>query len=641
MRDRLDLSLLLVAHGGLLAAIVGRGSPWATASIDCVTPTLAAVALSEPAWTLGESLDTLVGGQLLAALIGLPAFALLGTGGAVGKGLAVLTSMGVVALVWAVLRPAGRGAAALGAAGVAFAPPLVVHASTIFGNWHYSQAAFDYGLALLALGLVSPQRAAAGPRVRAAWWAAFGLVAGLAVANSLGSVPFVAAVIVGLAAVGRRDVLPGIGPAGVGFAIGAAPLVGRLLGRSEDATVARLLDVRPNAGVLPGLVHPDLPWTLHMHDLAPSSWLDVVFTLESAWVVCAWAGVVAAGVWVVRGVRRGSVSRRAALGVAVPLAFVLVFVAAAVALDLRIERIAARYTNVRDHTHRVFPPLLLAMAAAAGPGWAAAWRWAATLQAPLRGAARGVVVVGGGTVPVLGAVAGLTILASAPGGGPAYRGACFDVAGYANAGALGTGAAAARCEALSTPGRRADCLAGVAWGTGFHVARIEGRGSSGGADRCSHAPPDVRDRCAGWSPGEVPGVGDEVVEACGAMPDEHRGLCAMGAGWFVAGFGRHWTDAPLRACESFPEPRDRDACWRGPGFIVADHLHATPGRVAAVLEELPRGRRAAAAWGAGYSVGRTYAGERQARALCDGLGELGDPCRAGVSQARAHTGGSP
>jgi len=635
MRDRSALTLLLVAHGGLLAAVVGRGSPWATASIDCVTPTLAAVALGEPAWSVWDGVDTVLGGQALAALAGLPLFALLGTHAWVGKALAILLSMGVVALVWSVLRPAGRGGALLGAAGVAFAPPLVLHASTIFGNWHYSQLVFDYGAAAAALHLLA--RRGAGPRPVA--WFGFGVLVGLGLANSLGSLPFlgIAVVAVGVGA-GRRHPR-GLLLAGAGLVVGAPPLWGRALGAAPagDATLTRLFDLRPNLGVLPGLVHPDLPWTLHMHDLAPRSASTAVFTAESAWVVLAWLGVGLATARVVVEARRGTLSRRALWGLGVPLAFIGAFVAACVLLDLRIERLPWRYANVRDHTHRVFPPLLVALAAASGPGWAAAWAAAERLSGRARTAARALVVGAGATLPALGAASAIAIVLQAPGGGPDYRGACFDVAGFAAVGALGPGAATERCEALSTPARRADCLAGAAWGVGYHTARVEGRTPRrGGDDPCRDTPPDLRTRCEPWGE-DGPAVADEVVTACRALDADRRDLCFLGVGWFLADLGRVWPEAPLAACDALPRPAERDACWRGPGFVAADHLHSTPVRLAAVLAELPADRAPAGARGAGYSVGRTYAADAPALAVCAALSApLSTACREGVAEARAH-----
>ena len=648
--DRLGLALLLLAHGGLLAAIVGRGSPWATASLDCVTPTLAEVVLSEPTWSLWDSVDTAVGGQALAALAALPAFALFGTSATVGKALAIALSMGVVGLVWALLRPVGRGAAGVSAAGVAFAPPLVLHASTILGNWYYAQLAFDYGAALIALALVGPGVAAWARGRRAAGWLAFGVVVGLGVVQSPGSIPFLGLSCALLAILGRRDLRWGAPAAGLGLGVALLPAAWAQMGaeRGADPTLTRLIDIRPDLGGLPGLIYPDLPWTLHAHDLAPEAALPAVFTIEAVWTACLWTGVALAAVWLVRAARRGDVPRRVWLGAAVPVAFVVIFAVACVALDLRIERLPWRHTHVREHTHRVLTPLLVALAVGAGPGWAVAWRSALRIPAPARRAARCGVALGAGLPPLLGAAASLTILATSPGGGPGYRGACFDVAGFKTAVADGVDVARTRCESLSLEGRRADCRAGVAWAVGYTSATVEGGSASSGAttspavrstDVCAHVPPDLRGRCRSWGTA-TPRIGGGAAEACAGEEGALRDLCGLGVGWFVSSLGRVPTEAPMTACDTFGTPRDAEACWRGPGFALADHLHATPVRLAGALEELPDTRRAAAARGAGYSIGRTYARAATALSLCDALGApLDAPCRGGVADARAHTGG--
>jgi hypothetical protein len=637
MRDRHLLSLLLVAHGGLLAAVVGRGSPWATASIDCVTPTLAEIALSEPAWSLWDGVDTFVGGQSLAALAGLPAFVLAGTSAGVGKALAIVLSLGIVALVWTLLRPAGKGAAALGTAGVAFAPPVVLHASTILGNWHYAQLLFDYGAAVLALLLLGPLAAAPTPR-RMAAWAGFGGVVGLGMAHSPGSVPFLGLSCLLLVLGSGRRALAGLLPAAVGFVVGGGALWWKLatsVDAARDPTLSRLFDLRPNLARLPDLVYPGLPWTLHVHDLAPPAAVSAVFTAEVSWVLSTWVGLLLAAIWAVLATRRG-MSRRAVWGVCVPLAFVATFAAVCVLLDLEIERLPWRYTNVREHTHRVIPPLLVAMAVGAGPGWAAAWGWAGRLPIGAARAVRLVIGAAAATPPVLGAAATLAILAAAPGGGPAYRGVCFDVAGFKAVGLHGAEDASERCGRLSTPAREADCLAGVAWGVGFHGARVEGAlGPRPRAEVCAHIPPDLRPRCLGWADGDVPVI--RGVD-CAHLDDDRRDLCGLGIGWFVSSLGRVWPEAPVAACDSLAEARDREACWRGPGFAAADHLHSTPDRLAATLREFPEARWAALARGSGYSIGRTYAGENTALTLCDALGsDFAAACRRGVADARRHT----
>ena len=642
MKRRGPLLLLLGVHVALLAAVIGRSSPWATASIDCLVPTLGEILLSEGGWSPWDAVDTAVGGQAVAAFAALPAYAAMGTSAGVGKVLAVLLSACLVWLTWALLRPAGEGAALLGAAGLAFAPPLVVHTAMILGNWHYEQLLFDYGAALLAISLAWPQgEPLAGPR-RVAGWALFGAVVGLGLVFSPGSAPFLALACALLAVgSGRRATLSGLAPAAVGLAVGGAPLWWRILAGpassgGQDATLSRLGRMHPDLGRLPDLVYPELPWTLHVHDLASPQAVPAIFKLEVLWVVLARAGVAIAAGWAIQAARRRDVPARVVAGVAVPILFAAAFAAACVALDLKIERLPWRYTNVREHSHRVLPPLLVAMAVGAGPGWAIAWGWAGRVGSRGgRRALRSAIAVAAGFPPRRGAGARVAMGAAAPGGG-AYRGPCFDVPGFSAVARRGPQEAEALCSRLSTAERRADCLSGVAWGIGYSTARVEGTAAPGDRDDpCSYVAPDLRDRCRPWRRGEVPVIAGEAPAACAALDGERRDLCFLGVGWFVSQLGPVWTAAPLGACESLATERDRDACWRGPGFAAADHLHPTPSRLADLIRELPPARRAAAARGAGYSVGRTWDAEAPALALCEGLGpDLEAPCALGVADAR-------
>jgi hypothetical protein len=660
------LLVLLGLHALLFAGVVLRASPWATLSLDCVAGTVAHTILGEPAWGPWNVVDGAIGGQVVAGVAALPAYALLGTGnGLVGKLAAWLVSAGLLLLVYGVAcRAAGRPAGTLAVAGVAFAPPVVFHTSLIYGNWHWTGLLFDFGAVLLALRIGWPRppgpdgdpvNPASGWRGHAAL-AALGLICGLALFNSPRSLPFVGvAALIAAIGLGPRRLLVRL-PAGLGgAALGLAPLLLRLgeqasggAGGKGDVVYGRLLQFRPQPDKLGDLFWPELPTTLHLQELLGFGGL--VDGLAVAWVACLWfgCGIAAVGV-AVAAVRRTPGRGGGTLALAAPVAFCALFAAAYVVLETRIELLPDALTDIRHHSHRLLSSLLVGMAVGAAGGWILLWRALDRIDAGgLRGGLRTLVVVLALLPAGVGLASQIAMVAQAPGPGleglTAFRGACFDVPGFFASDEMDELGLQVRCKELSTEQRRRDCRAGAAWGSGFGAVRLQATRRAYPSDRfrpdghlCERVPPDQRERCLGWGHGELPGLGPDVETVCAQLGEHERPLCFLGAGWFASQVAWGGPDWPLEACDELRSPADRDACWGGPGFQAADHLASTPDRLRALLLTTPRARQPAVAAGAGYLLGRTWASESVAASTC---AQLGDPlvqgCLRGVAAGRRH-----
>ena len=168
------LSALLAVHAVLFWAVIAAGSPWATAGVECASGAMAEGMLGSSSWSPWDLFHGALGGMFVAALAGLPLFAVFGVTALGMKILVWLCAVVVVVVAYHLLdRTEGRRAAAIGAAGLVFAPPALFHVSSVYGNWHWTQAVFDYGVTLVALELAR-RGAAAGLRS----WAAMGLVTG-------------------------------------------------------------------------------------------------------------------------------------------------------------------------------------------------------------------------------------------------------------------------------------------------------------------------------------------------------------------------------------------------------------------------------------------------------------------------------
>ncbi len=602
------LLAVLAGQAVVFAVVLGSGSPWTTASLECASGAMGEALLDgDVGWSIWDTFHGALGGMFVSAGSGAPLFLLLGGVGPIGvKLLAWVAAAGLVTLVYGMLdRHESRDAALLAAAGLAFCPPVLFHVATVFGNWHWTQLLFDYGSIFAAVELARAER-----RPRA--WGAFGLLIGLGIFNCMGSLPFLA-ISVGLLFLsvggwpgGRR-----VAAAAAGVAVGAAPFVYKLLlhrpfGLAEpaaDQTVGRLQRLSPDLTRLPDLVYPELPWSLHLHDVWPGASLGLTWRIESAWSAIVWVGVLLATAFAVRALRPGP-ERRVEVGL-VPGLFVLAFAAVYVVLDVPLRVLPIEFTNVREPGHRLLPPLIAALVIGSAVGWT---RLAERIGLkPL--------LLG---VAALPAVVGLASqVALVAGGAPdgsgvsSYRAVCFDALGHFASGSFREDieGGLAACADLGAADRERDCRRGFAWGSGFFSSRLQGTTDAG-----------------------APALAPSTLEVCDRFDADLRNDCLLGVGWYLGAANWGVGVWPLRTCDSLEAPEDQAACWRGVGFPVGDHMHPTPAKAAGLLGRLPERWRSEAAVGVGVAIGRTYSDPAHADWLCDRIGERdADECRAGVA----------
>ena len=609
------LLLLLGLHAALYALIVGAASPWATAPLECAPGAMAELMLDGSEWSVWDTFHGALGGMFASAVSGLPILAVLGVTAGTLKLLAWMAAAAVIVVVYTLLdRHESRTSALLGAAGIAFGPPALFHVQAVFGNWHWTQLFFDYGVVLLALELAR--------QPRPPWaWGLFGFATGVGIFNCIASVPFMA---VGwgmlVLAAGARGIAPKLGAAVAGAVVGGAPFLYKLLihrpfglpDTPGDQTVGRLsrLSVEPSKAF--DLVYPELPWALHIHDALPAWSGQVTWRIETAWVVVTWVGVVAAATF---GVGLWRSHRRHVPVALVPVAFALLFAGAYVVLDTKLRMLPLDFTNVREASHRMIPPLLAALAVGSGIGWARlAQRWPRAKLAFLSLGAVPALIGAGSMIALIPADVPASVASVS-----SYRATCFDALGHFAAGSFRGDPAAghAVCEGLGAPTRTAPCQRGVAWGTGFFGGRL---GSVTEADR----PADFDSGAIGFTA--------EGRAVCDALPGASRADCLLGMGWAAGASTWGVGPWPLTACDSFRDEGDRAGCWRGVGFPVGDHLHPTPSKAVGLLGRVPQDRRALVAEGMGLAIARSYGTPAMANWLCDRIGARDAPaCRRGVA----------
>jgi hypothetical protein len=583
------LAALLALHGAWTWAMFGSGSAWATTPLECQTGGMAALLRAGSPWSVADLWHGAMGAHFLVALLSVPLHAVMDPAVA-NQVLAWAGAAGLVAIVWTLLeRHLGWEAALCGAAAVAFGPPVLARAAWSLGDWHWSQMLFDFGA--LALALHARRR-----------WALLGAVTGLGLANSLGSLPYLA---LAWAVAAWRGLDRGAAVGAGLAAVLAWPawwklLVHRPFGLppTPDRTASRLSSFGFEPDKLLDLLGPPFAQALHLP--AGGAWL---------WMAAVWGGALVLAAAVIRGLRPPIGARlrwrRAPSLPAMLLVWLGVFVAAYVVLRVRLLVGPEDFSNARSTTHRLLPPLVASLAVAAGAGWGGLARRRRAFLAV-------------GLLPaLLGAGAQIALLGD--GSLRDFRGVCFEPLGYYAGQTIPDPAAAlAACDELpvGAPG----CRVGAAWGVGFGAA-------ASANDRF------LRDR-RGRS---VLTMGAEADSAavCRTLPADLRGGCLRGFGWHGGAFNWVARGWPVQACAQLRTDEERRGCWAGVGFPLGDHLGPTPERIGRVLLRADPAVRPDIARGAGYAIGRTWGRPGRALRLCDRIGEHADACRRGVEEAFA------
>jgi hypothetical protein len=587
---------------------------------------VAEVLLHHPRWPALDTFQGALGGPFILAFLAMPFYLLLGVTPLASKLAAYVTATGLVLVVYVLLdRHESRRAALVAAASFSFTPPALFFASAVLGNLHWTQLIFDYGLALFGLELVLR-----GGKTRT--WSVFGLVCGLAVFHSVGSLPFLAITAGGALLLAR----PGVRRAlsfGIAFLIGAAPFAYKLLVHdafgigvgSGEQTVGRLAPAGFDFAGLTALVYPEAPLGLLFHRTMETWPMQPGWTLALLWTGVVWLGLVALLITFGGADSGEQAGRRPTLVAAIPLLFVAVFGGAYVvipgaALNLSLPE----FTNVREEGFRNLPMLWAALIVASAIGLT---RLAARL-----GRLRGRCLTALAFLPaVCGLLGGLSVIEA---DGPeqqrslqSFRAVCFDAFGVFAASSLGgtPWRVTEVCDLLEGEAAQRECLSGAAWGVGMGET---------GLPSATYDPPTL-------PPGAPTFViSDRPVAACDRLSEELSDGCYFGVGWTVGAYRWGHEDWPATACDSLKARGPRDACWTGVGFRVGDHLHPQPEAMAAVIARVPKVRRDQVAEGAGVGLGRGLGNEVWAASFCQRMGgaHVG-ACVRGVRRSFAMRGG--
>jgi hypothetical protein len=642
MRRHLPFLAVAAIHQAAFWAVVLSNNPQATVTFDCVTGAMARDVLRGFAHGPFDTYDGILGGMVLGATSGLPLFAALGITGGTVKAAAALWSLATVGVGWLFLdRFFGRRAAIAGGLLLALPMPTTFLASTILGNWHYTELLFELATAGALCWLIW----GGGARRRGALFGV-GLLSGVALFNCFGSLIFFGAFWLVLWSMLRAQAGPrGVAAYALGTALGAAPVWAKLLlhapyGASVPDGGAKMpkeilaLSLDPEKiGDL--LIDNGFSWGLHFQDV-----LDVprgtVFSMTLATLVTAalfagWIGLVVRtapslrALWL--GLRPGRPAPPGAVSPAVVPALMGAFYAAAWLLsDMSVAVRPWYLANVRDLGHATLIPWAMAMSISG---------------AVLLGRLGGPLPAGERAMPgrrVLGGLIGAMIAANAFGIARAtshdtpasdalvYRGLCHDVHGfYMGPHVVGPDAATelgdpvapsdvvAVAEAACAPYGAAEareCVRGVAWSLGF-----------GQIDFDEEEPVD----------------GPSGGDACLALPSPWRAECLRGMGWALQSMGEGGIVAASEECarcDGLAEATDRDACWQGVGFPLGDHLSNRPDRLMRALLDFRPDRRAQIARGAATHLGRTYSAWSWMVGMCERWDpEYRSACTAGLEDS--------
>jgi len=659
-RRHAGLGVVLALHQALFWAVVLSNNPQATVTFDCVTGTMGTEILKGFSFGMLDAYDGVLAGMFMAATFGTPVFAVFGfTGFSVKLAAALFAGTTIVAGYAFLHRAVGRLGATLGAATLAFAPPIHFLASVILGNWHYTEIVFDMVCALLLVRMMfaRPDDPAPGGRfarlrawtLRPAGFAiTWGVANGLALVNSFGSLIFLGGFwLTALATLRDRVTLRLQALFVGGIVVGATPFWWKVLfyapyGETAGVSKAPVPEEVTNISVDLGKISEmfldgGFAYGLHFQDVlgtpagsafAGSLAVVVTWTLFGGWIGLLIRTAPSLG-RILAGLVPGRPTSPARISPAVlPAGMGLAYFVAFLLSDMNLELLPWYITNPRELGHAILTPWTMVLGISAGV-------LAARLIEEARG---GDVHEGELALPALGplpkvaagaAAAGWLALVAVnaygmaraaqpdgylPGLRSAFRGACWDVHGFYMTPYLGLDLdrAHAACEQYGEA-RAEECRRGATWALGYNTydpfAEEDGR---------------------------------EVVELggpCLSLGEPWRAECMRGVGWSLQSAGAGGMTLMVddtSACDSFADSADQTACWHGVGFPLGDHLHTVPLRLMTALRDMPPERRMDIAQGAALHIGRTYSSWATMQRLCGAWdADLRDSCLAGVEASLA------
>ena len=601
----------LVGLHAVAAIVLWRsGSPAGTWQFECAVGALGwdlAHGLN-PQYALSDYYDSWTSGYLLTGFLEAPLMALPWRPVLAVKATALLLQAGTVGLAWLFLwRNVGPWAARVGAAALTFCPPLLWFYSLHAGDYHYTELIWAFGVACLVGEIVRQ------PGRSARWTLGLGLVCGLAITNSFGSLAHVAAclALVVLLAPGQRT-FARLGLLVAGLLTGAGPILYKLLLHRPFGVAAgegsyhlpytsgswTLRLARMKLEALPRGFAANLGFGDGLHRFVePGAGLQIGF---------AWTAVVVAGVLVV-----AVLARRDGLRLLLPLSL-LAWLAAFVAVT---SVVVARPPEVDEYLDaRYLPPIVGLLAANLGV--------AAQALIDLKPGRLAPALVGVVVAPLLGVCllswSGLHLGTDLSDGGIPYRGRCYDMLGLYSSRhveELPDDEGADRWvpqELCAGFGEEvsADCFLGRVMGVA--MKRLDQVALRSG-DPATFAPPA------------------DLVRSCDALPDGWRRDCYRHAGWTLnwpAQFHPNQRGiANLKDfCRAFGPGPEEGWCLEGAGYHLAGHYGPLPWKLPGLL---PDDRESAlhAMRGFGFHLAHTYAEPEPARRFCRVL-ELEEGLRA-------------
>ncbi len=606
LRSARPLLLPFALHCILAVALWSTGSPHGTWTFECG---IGATAWDlthgrNPAFAWSDTYDSWTSGYLLWAWLEAPLMRLPWDPIFAVKAVALATTGVLGLLAFLFLREVtGRREALLGASAVLLCPPSLWYVALHGGNYHYTELVPSLALFWrLAVWMRAPAWGARGA-------IELGLLAGLAVATSLGSIlPVALAAAVFLRLHPRRLLRPATWLALPAAGLGAAPLL--------------IKAMRQPFGVPPAAEEFELPYLAGAFALPPLHKLlalparladhvgfaDVDPSLAPADQVLAAALLAVAVLALVdgaRGMRRGAAPRLlAALPGLYAAGLLSIYLLLPITMPPR-----SLLSDFRDV--RWLPPAL------AGAGMALPMLLA---RLPRRGAWLPLAAV-----PLVLGLVGQAGLVPWSDVGPRlpYTGRCHFAQGLYAGKVLppardGAPLRPELCDGFGDAAARDGCRIGRAASVAVYAWS---RGGLGRGARSRGIP--------------------AVQEVCAALPPRERRACFRQLGWALANPARDLSAAGLEqraACGVLATTQDQVWCREGFGFRFADELGGWPERLPAFLVGVsPQGQQATMA-GVGARLGMGYRSDADVERACRRYDRAVDgalaPCIEGAASVR-------